>query len=100
MASTPELEDLLARHFDGLLDAAETAKLDALLAADPAAFERFKGLAGIEGLLRAREADVDALPTRVLESLKAESPRRHFTAGVMASIHQRKSTSRRLMWIS
>jgi hypothetical protein len=100
MASTPELEDLLARHFDGLLDAEEEAKLDGLLAADPAAFERFKGLAGIEGLLRAREADPDVLPERVLESLRREMPRRRFTAGVMSSIQNRKSTSRRLLWIS
>ncbi|HEX7901726.1 MAG TPA: FecR family protein [Planctomycetota bacterium] len=100
MASTPEFEDLLARHFDGLLDAAEQAKLDVLLAADPAAFQRFKELAGIEGLLRARDADPAILPARVLASLRAESPRRRFTASVMSSIHARKSTSRRLVWIA
>ncbi len=105
MASTPELEDLLARYFDGTLDPEGEERLDALLSADPDAFERFKGLLGVEGLLRAREGDVDILPGRVLETLRAEGPRRRFTHRVMESIHHRKSTSRwrreqRLVWIS
>ncbi len=105
MASTPDLEDLLARFFDGSLDPEGEQRLDALLSADPDAFERFKGLLGIEGLLRAREGDVDVLPGRVLETLRAEGPRRRFTHRVMESIHHRKSTSRwrreqRLAWIA
>jgi hypothetical protein len=94
MASTPDFEDLLARWFDGDLDPEEEARLDALLAADPAAFERFRGLLGIEGLLRAREGDVDRLPGRVLESLQAEGPRRRLTHRVMETIQGRKSTAR------
>ena len=105
MASTPDLEDLLARFFDGSLDAEGEDRLDALLNADPEAFERFRGLLGIEGLLRAREADPEVLPGRVLETLRAEGLRRRFTHRVMESIHHRKSTSRwrreqRLAWVA
>lgn len=103
MASTPDFEDLLARWFDGALDPEEEARLDALLAADPAAFERFKGLLGVEGLLRAREGDVDLLPGRVLASLRAEGPRRRFTSRVMETIQGRKSSARRdlrLAWVA
>ena len=46
--STPEFEDLLARHFEGTLGESGEARLDELLAADPSAFERFRGLCEIQ----------------------------------------------------
>ncbi len=66
--TSPELEDLIARHFEGDLDPAGEARLDELLAADSGAFERFKGLVGVEGLLRARSAEgCEELEGRVME---------------------------------
>lgn len=94
--TTPDLEDLLARWFDGLLSEAEEERLDVLLRDDPAAFERFKGLLNIEGLLRAREVDPKALPARVLDSLR----RRRLTSRVMDSIQHRRSKVSYAPWIA
>ena len=97
MASA-ELEDLLARHFEGDLDAAGEARLDELLAADPEAFERFKGLVGVEGLLRARSADAESrgdLEDRVSESIRLEDRRRRLTSRVMESLHERRARALR-----
>jgi hypothetical protein len=96
VGTSAEFEELLARHFDGDLDAAGEARLDELLQADPAAFERFRGLLGIEGLLRAREADGAALPGRVLDEVK----RRRLTNRVMDSVRRRPATGRRLARVS
>ena len=91
--STPELEDLLARHFEGTLDEAGGARLDELLATDPAAFERFRGLAGIHGLLRAREAseaDRDRLEAKVARSIVEEDRRRRLTSRVLGTIRNHR----------
>jgi len=91
-----ELEDLIARFFDGGLSPEEEARLDGLLAADPAAFRRFRELVGIEGLLRARAApEADVLPARVMQDVKAEERRRRLTARVMNSVRRARGVSRR-----
>jgi hypothetical protein len=93
--TSPELEDLVSRWFEGDLDAAGEARLDELLAADPAAFERFKGLVGVEGLLRARVADREGLEVRVAESIRLEERRRRLTQRVMESLHGRRARPER-----
>ena len=91
-----ELEDLIGRFFDGGLAPEEEARLDGLLAADPAAFRRFRELVGIEGLLRARAApEADVLPARVMQDVKAEERRRRLTARVMNSVRRARGVSRR-----
>lgn len=102
--STPELEDLIARFFEGDLDAAGEARLEELLAQNPGVSRRFRNLVGIEGLLRAREADEASrreLCDRVMESVHADDPRRRLTSRVMRSLkgsapHERRraATSR------
>ena len=90
--STPEFEDLLARHFDGTLDEPGAARLDELLDADPAAFERFRGLAEIHGFLRAREASAherDRLEASVARSLVEEERRRRLTSRVLTTLRDR-----------
>ena len=62
--STPELKDLIARYFEGELGAADEARLEELLDLHPEVFERFKGLVGIEGLLRARETEAAQFESR------------------------------------
>ncbi len=91
--STPEFEDLLARHFEGTLDEAGAARLDELLAADPAAFERFRGLSEVHGFLRAREAsdsDRDRLEAGVARSIVEEDRRRRLTSRVLGTIRNRR----------
>jgi FecR-like protein len=91
--STPELEDLLARHFEATLDEAGAARLDEILAADPAAFDRFRGLGEVHGLLRARETPEsirDRLDDAVARSLREEEPRRRLTARVLSTLHSRR----------
>ncbi len=93
MASA-ELEDLIARHFEGELDAADEARLEELLAEDPGSFDRFKGLVGIEGLLRARGVEPGAradLEGRVAESVRLEERRRRLTSRVMESLRGRRA---------
>ena len=96
-----ELEELLARYFDGDLDDAAAARLGALLDADPKTLDRFHGLAAIEGLLRAREADRDALVTRVTASVRDER-RRRLTLRVMETLHHRARRNRpsHAIWIA
>ena len=96
--STPEFEDLLARHFEGTLDEAGGARLDGLLAADPAAFERFRGLSEIHGLLRARETsnpERDRLEAGVARAIVEEERRRRLTSRVLGTLRHRRPPPRR-----
>lgn len=99
--SSPELEELLALYFEGALDDAGAARLEALLAADPRARGRFEGLAELEGLLRVRatnEETRDRLVGQVTESVRQEERRRALTHRVMDTLRKSPSTAPASAW--
>lgn len=84
-----EFEELLAAHFDGSLDEAGATKLEALLASDEGARNRFAQLARLEGLLRARSVSGGTearLTSRVVATLRRAGSRRKFVGGVMQDL--------------
>lgn len=95
--TTPEFEELLARHFDG----DEDGRLDQMLSEDAAAQARFAGLTRIHGLLRAREAsdhDRDRLADGIRRAVELEERRRRLTSRVLHTLGERRRPASARTW--